>query len=669
MDSGRLPMDDLVSALQHGLQECTRHHDNKCQVTPIVERSPERITDWVIDCSEYCIVPGETVAKYAALSYVWNPPNTGNQTSAERMMLQRENLGKLRMSGYLHEVAESLPMVVRDSIDFVQRSSVRYLWVDCLCIIQHDETTSDGVKKMKGIYSGAYFTIIAAASSPRLYGSRTDTTRIINTKGVPDAGSLHGALLTSHWATRGWTFQEQLLSKRSFIFLDETEFWDCQGAIWLSKSLTNSQGGFNNINLVIEKEPTANRKLSQDLATVSMPNFRLYMELICRYNHRDLTYTQDALPAISGVLDTLTNSFSSGFISGLPADFFDLALLWQPFTTAKRRICSGKKQRSSPPLPSWSWVGWQCRIDPANLRKYSSCEVRSDNRYPVTPHWRRTWKLADWIGSTDEGDECKIRDDPGILEQYNGARDPIDYSTKTTYKAEQGTGYTFQGPETSRYSHESNPESVFHAPKIFGCQRYKAFLSCTTSTARFKIRRIIFPHKGVPAQRRRYRASLNISVLDTPFYQDEPDFDACCPVVILEDNEGRWAGLLKMMENDPNINVQQEVEVAAISQGSSSYINAALTYEERVDRMVSECYQRMEEEADRMDLGPSFLHDMDCRDYEMALPNKWKTEVYDFYNVLWIKERGGVMERKAIGRVRKHIWDESHKTEQTIRLG
>ena len=92
------------------------------------------------------------------------------------------------------------------------------------------------------------------------------------------------------------------------------------------------------------------KKLLQSLATPSIPNFRLYMELICRYNHRDLTYAQDALPAISGVLDALTCGFPGGFISGLPALFLDSALLWQPLLKAERRVRSDKKSGPSPPL-------------------------------------------------------------------------------------------------------------------------------------------------------------------------------------------------------------------------------------------------------------------------------------------------------------------------------
>ena len=232
MASGVLGSADCVSFLQESLRKCTELHDSKCQTTP-----PKDIPDfWVIDSQKNCLVPGNSVDKYAALSYVWRcPSNAGSdQTPAERPVLQWSNLNNFRTPGYLSMsgIADKLPEVIQDSIDFVKQSGVRYLWVDCLCIAQNDETTAGNVLSMREIYSGAYFTIIAAAKSLGLYGAGTNTERVKNEEDFPDVGSLHGALFTTHWATRGWTFQEQMLSRRSFVFLDDAIFWDCQGDVW-----------------------------------------------------------------------------------------------------------------------------------------------------------------------------------------------------------------------------------------------------------------------------------------------------------------------------------------------------------------------------------------------------------------------------------------------------
>ncbi|KAF3059545.1 hypothetical protein GL218_04960 [Daldinia childiae] len=319
MAVGRLSTADLVSSLRNALQKCKELHGSKCEVT-----LPKHIPNfWIIDTEENCLVPGDSVDKYVALSYVWRSPldASSNQEPTQRLMLQWDKLDDFRKPGFLSSepgVAEKLPEVIQDSMLFVQQSGVRYLWVDCLCIPQNDKTTGDNVLSMRDIYSGAYFTIIAAAGSPGLYGSGADIERVKNDKGVPDAGSLHGALLTTHWATRGWTFQEQMLSMRSFVFLDETAFWNCQDAVWWSESLITNQEtgdseqntpkGDNRHSRFISQSKTdgietriydENRQLSQNLTVLSTPDFRLYIELICRYNYRDLTYAQDALPFLA----------------------------------------------------------------------------------------------------------------------------------------------------------------------------------------------------------------------------------------------------------------------------------------------------------------------------------------------------------------------------------
>lgn len=739
MATGRLSTVDLVSSLQNALQKCKELHGSKCEITP-----PKHIPNfWIIDTEENCLVPGNSVNRYVALSYVWRSPldANSNQKPTQRLMLQRDKLDDFRRPGFLSSelgVAEKLPEVIRDSMGFVQQSGVRYLWVDCLCIPQNDETTGDNVLSMRDIYSGAYFTIIAAAESSGLYGSGANIEGVKNDKGVPDAGSLHGALLTTHWASRGWTFQEQMLSKRSFVFLDETAFWDCQGAVWWSESLiTNQETGVSKLStpegdntplrLIIGSDKDdmetrtydENRQLSQNLTALSTPNFRLYMELICRYNHRNLTYAQDALPAISGVFDALTRGFLGGFVSGLPAIFLDSTLLWQPLAKAKRRVCSDEKPELSPPLPSWSWAGWQCLVDPESLESGLDYEVRDGifrrGLGKLMCSWR-TRKLVDWIGSTTVDDECKILE-PGILEKYKGLQDiPSDknlpdgwsHRTEDTDSANGAKPHTSTNRPNDWYSYNSDDKSVFryplpmtYVPLTVGGKGYKRFLSCTTSTANFNVRRVLHPHQRA-IQMVRLESALDISALDTKLYKNEPNLDTYCPVITLEDRQGRWAGLLRLMDDNKGIKTQQTVEVVAISRGSASRMEAALAYEETVDRLAcykfrgidgdhchfaltesfqqepvycygkskSECYKSMEEEADGRDQGPFFLKGMSCcAPFRRSPPRGWRHESYDFYNVLWVESRGGFMERKAVGRVPKAIWEQNQGGLQSIRLG
>lgn len=114
--------------------------------------------------------------------------------------------------------------------------------------------------------------------------------------------------------------------------------------------------------------------LPRQLTPFFAPNLALYRGLVCRYNHRDLTEPQNALPAFLGVLDEF---FHDAFISGLPTRILDSLLLWQPFRKAKRRIAAPSAQCLAPesPLPSWSWTGWQCLVDPGCLRSDLNSQV------------------------------------------------------------------------------------------------------------------------------------------------------------------------------------------------------------------------------------------------------------------------------------------------------
>lgn len=673
------PPTHLVSLLQEALRKCDELHGRKCQAEPIEDRSPNHVPDWVIDTQEGCLVPGSSVNGYATLSYVWSSAlsKEGNQALTDRLMLQRDTLSKFRQPGFLFPgtgVVEKLPLVIRDSMELVRLCGVRYLWVDCLCIAQYDETTAVQVSFMREIYSGAYFTIIAAATSEGLYGSGTNFDKVADRAGKVSPGRLHGALLTSHWATRGWTFQEQVLSKRSLIFLDATAFWDCQSTVWWSKSLispgTTHVGEMDtpgdnshepsrqplseliSDNSVFSTDGNesrihdADRQLSHDLAALSMPNFRLYMEIICRYNHRNLTYAQDALPAISGVLDSFTEGFPGGFISGLPAVFLDSSLLWQPRYKAKRRIPVPSVENLAPQsaLPSWSWAGWQCLIDAASLESGLDYEIRAkDNQYFV-PHSMATRGLVDWYTLTANG-EVRIHG-PELLERgkklLDDSRDaeiPRGWSPKAgieTYQAVErmDVGSSRDSPplrlnkkqrQSEWYFYGSNATALFRYPlptafpeSNIHSQNNSPFLSCTTTTATFKVRRVLVPQVRVTPPTR-YGGLFDVSVLDTVLYNQPPELEECCPVITLEDERQRWAGVLRSMDDDVGIESGQIVQLMAISRGSTSYSKAAVLYEERVDRVA--CFRFSSLGGDHFHFGlPESVLKMQG---DLATTNEW----------------------------------------------
>lgn len=702
-----------ASFLKEWLHFCDVHHGAKCHADPVRGRPKERIPEWVIDTKDNCIVPGHTIESYAALSYVWNPPGSAHGQAMDRLMLTKDNVDTFRQKGELSAAAlERSPAVVTDAINLVRFSGVRYIWIDCLCIVQHDRTTKAQVGRMNEIYSGACFTIIAAAKANGLYGSERLNDRYL-CGGKAHAAKLQYSLLYSGWAERGWTFQEHLLSIRSLIFLDDACFWDCQetdecqeiedwqstvpprpSAFELTKapsrvfpppptfSVTESYFGFVP-NPGPWEGPDVGRRHLVNMSPV--PNFDLFVELVCRYSNRDLTYEQDALTAFSGVLDAFARqSFDGGFICGLPALFLDSALLWQPLFKATQRKANKDKTEFAPlaPLPSWSWVGWKCLLDPKSLES-----AGSGNPSDYCGNSRATRKLVDWKALPADGNESSEDiDEPGMLEdcverftRWPDSPLPPGWSRRTR---------EVWGSKAEWFVHESQPETLYRypLPSCEGCHTKTtkrnpnaARLSCMTSKATLEIRRVLKPTEVETIHS--IGAALDVSVFKSPLYAFEPKASDCCPVVVLEDGEGRWAGAFRITDVDSDIKPQAKVELVAVSTGSGSFDEIGSDFAEQVDANGSWEYpwkrwphhivhfEPTQESTDRSKgvlQGREGGADEDCGPFRH---NRYNSSLYHFYNVLWVETRDKVMYRKAAGRVPKEVWERNCGKPEQIELG
>jgi hypothetical protein len=209
-------------------------------------------------------VPGVSAHRYLALSYVW-PESRADPESAtpppRTSLLDNASLEEFQRPGALSgsDAEGRLPSVIKHALAFTRALDERYLWIVRLCIVQDDagETgTLSQVGKMDKIYNGAYLTIIAAASdetyddalkcewpmfetvNPRIRKGRWDEDNILSMykpsrwrpavlneeEVVGIMSGRYNILSLSRWATRGWTYQEQMLCKRAIIFLDDGLF-------------------------------------------------------------------------------------------------------------------------------------------------------------------------------------------------------------------------------------------------------------------------------------------------------------------------------------------------------------------------------------------------------------------------------------------------------------
>jgi hypothetical protein len=326
-----------IGLLQKWLKICGRHHVPFCvkeTPVPITGEVPSELT--VIDVVEMKLKKISWEEKYFTLSYVWGKDNVN-------FCARKENLELLHTAGGVSQVLHRIPWTVRDAINLVSAVGERYLWVDAICIVQDEHISKQAaIESMSLIYSKAFVTIIAASgpdANSGLPGIRRGT-RILTSaiKIKPD--------LTLMLDQTGLE-QEQKLSIRTLTFANNRVYWNCR-VMNAQEDITNNEDA-----LIAEREDPIRWRGSYYDLDEGPDNFSQYTNLVQMYSQMKLGHPIDALNAFRGISDVLTSRAKGTTYGGLPVEWLDLALLWEPVAGAIRR----------PEHPSWSWAGWEGPID------------------------------------------------------------------------------------------------------------------------------------------------------------------------------------------------------------------------------------------------------------------------------------------------------------------
>jgi hypothetical protein len=327
----------------------------------------------VIDCINGQICTRASDRPYVALSYVWGPPPKTSQPA----------LGK---------PPRGFPRTIQDAMIVAKELEVPYLWVDRYCIDQDNRQEKHiMISNMDKIYSGATVTIIAAAGSDPNYGLpgvSTANLRRTSMHKLPH-GSLVGCLSANYeianslWATRGWTYQEMLLSRRRLVFTDSQMVFQC-----CSEEFSEALSVLNPHRLMPHKSipPTLGLEqlgsprmvLSRCDYTSVFPEsgvdtfgYHIY-DRIKGYTGRTLSHPGDILNAFEGIFSAFvrdTHGFSSHFwgipiVSHKPSESFLDGLTWYvPEPASRRPGC----------WPWWSWtsiIGKSITFDAIFSRKH-----------------------------------------------------------------------------------------------------------------------------------------------------------------------------------------------------------------------------------------------------------------------------------------------------------
>jgi len=89
--------------------------------------------------------------RYAALSYCWGD-SLPLETTTTNLQAHESAIG-----------FEKLPQTLQDAVMVVRYLGIRYVWIDCLCILQDSKADWEReAARMADIYSNAYLTLAAS---------------------------------------------------------------------------------------------------------------------------------------------------------------------------------------------------------------------------------------------------------------------------------------------------------------------------------------------------------------------------------------------------------------------------------------------------------------------------------------------------------------------------
>ncbi|OCK72847.1 HET-domain-containing protein [Lepidopterella palustris CBS 459.81] len=300
--------------------------------------------------------PPQQHLPYAALSYCWG--------SVPMITTTKSTLQQFSMNIAM----EALPCSIQDAVFVCRQLSLRYLWVDALCIVQDDSIDlKKSLDTMCDIYSRAEITIMAARARAADQGFLDNWTvteapeltfrlPAVLPNGVSGSVILYSAAVTSFRdepvETRGWTMQEKVLSSRILYFGNNRLSWICA-------STAESPEHTDEPNRRIEKDIMHLRsfydgdilrmvKVCDRFAGFNFPAF--WDDIVEIYTLRKLSFPEDKLPAIAGLAEGYKRAgkFTSVYLAGLWEDTLTSDLLWKTDSPGTRPL----RYKA----PSWSWA-------------------------------------------------------------------------------------------------------------------------------------------------------------------------------------------------------------------------------------------------------------------------------------------------------------------------
>lgn len=375
--------EENLELIRSWIDACTGHLT--CQHTRLDSPLPKRVldisrTDDLVTLYE-SNVKGEK-APYVTLSYCWGD-GLPLRTLTNNISQHKKGIP-----------LEAFPATMRDIIPLARYLGFRYLWIDALCIIQDNPADwQEQATTMTAIYQGCSLNIAVSDAqscdagatrtlhrSSVLLGTKSSSVSTQNSdaeivvvcepqlnRNSPSEGPL---------STRGWVFQETLVSIATIYICHYGLYWDCcsrscrQGT---SEDLRNPIGGGGMARFETAKASWASNlsRLSQttsraarawggghrpDVRQRTSPLWALY-PWVSAVSGRRLTVPKDKLPVFSGLVSRIVAASGATYVAGLWKEDIILGLTWHV------ERASPSSERHNYRAPSWSWASVDGRVE------------------------------------------------------------------------------------------------------------------------------------------------------------------------------------------------------------------------------------------------------------------------------------------------------------------
>lgn len=317
-----------------------------------------------------------------------------------------------------------MPKTIQDAVTITRRLGIQYLWVDALCIVQHDpEEWLIESGKMCEVYSNAILTISATQASGSSMGifnrqrfgiQTTSLGSLSDGRAVyvrPNLGKHHNdcdwgllsripaipdSLRTEPLAARAWCMQESVLSNRILHYTSDELMWECNETQRCECGFGSGTADPNeNPNILLRRPDVV-------LGNEHNMNFfwrNMWSNYIHIFSRRGITDGRDKLPALSG----LAKKFSDALACRMGREPTYLAGLWGE-ELLMRCLCwyvspsplgwfsddtkiNGVYRPRRPDVwraPSWSFMSLDAPISPLDAFVFESAvEVREASTEPL----------------------------------------------------------------------------------------------------------------------------------------------------------------------------------------------------------------------------------------------------------------------------------------------